>query len=213
MASRPAGVDMGERRTQTTAGTELTDGDGERLLDRLVDDLADNRARPPAPRAPITAVGLCVDDRHPSLPGRVRVQVESGGHVTQAWIPSLAHLVVRTGDRVLVQGVENWPEPIVTGVLDGYAPVETPAAREAATLSLRADECVTIRDDRDRPLLEIRCGAQGPELRLAQPDVALEVPGKLTMRAGAIKLESTIGDVEIDAVGDVRVRGELIELN
>lgn len=205
---------MAERRTQDSATAGPVDDDGgARLLDRLVDDLADTRGRPPTVGAPVTAVGLCLDDRHPTLPGRVQVRIESRGETTQAWIPSLAHVVVRTGDRVLVQVVDNWPEPIVIGVLDGYAPIERAPAREASSLSLRPDECVTIRDDRDRPLLEVRCGPQGPELRLAQPDIALEVPGRLSMRAGAITLESTAGDIEIDATGDVRVRGELIELN
>lgn len=158
------------------------------------------------------AVGLCTADRHPSLPGRACVQLHGdGGEGT--WLPCLAHVVVRTGDRVLVQRPRNWPEPIVIGVLDGYAPRTATPPTTARVLELRRDEQLLLCDDRGEALLSLCGGADGPTLRLVQPDLALEVPGRLSMRAGAISLQSSAGAIEIEANGDVRIAGELVELN
>jgi hypothetical protein len=158
------------------------------------------------------AVGLCIDDRHPSLPGRVLVQLH-GDAAPGTWLPCVAHVVARTGDRVLVQQPRNWPEAIVIGVLDGYEPRAAAPPTTARVLELRRDEQLVVCDDRGEPLVALADGACGPTLRLARPDLALEVPGRLSMRAGTIRLESSAGAIEIEASGDVRIAGELVELN
>ena len=74
-----------------------------------------------------TVVGECLDARHPSLAGRVLVHwslyTGPGG---SAWLPTLHGIPVCAGDRVLVTQPSNAPEPIVVGVIDGFAPLHEP---------------------------------------------------------------------------------------
>lgn len=158
-------------------------------------------------------VGTCIDDRHPSLQGRVRVRWAVGDSESEAWLPVLRSVTVRSSDRVLVQEVENWPEPVVTGVVDGFATRPEAATRSAGALELKADEVVEIRGPDGTPLAELRPGPDGPVLRVVSDDLELDVPGRLALRAGKLSLAAREGSVEIEAGDDVVVKGEVIHLN
>jgi hypothetical protein len=158
-------------------------------------------------------VGLCMDDSHPTLCGRVLVRIAAvaGAEETDRWMATLAHLSVRRDDRVLVMQPVNWPEPLVVGVIDGLRPRSAPV-RPAASLDLKADETLEVRDQNGGLLLQIVPAPGGPVLRLAHADQRLEVAGRLVIAAEAIGLEAH-GEVRVDAGGDVTVTGEEINLN
>ncbi len=168
-------------------------------------------------------VGHCLDDRHPHLAGRVLVRVssrsgessgESSGEASRerdVWVPTLAHIVVRRDDRVLLLQPGNWSELVVIGVLDGLRQRSAPALT-AAAVTLRRDEQIEIQDHDGKPLLAIVPTAQGPVLRLAQADQMLEIAGRLTIAATAIELRAR-GEMALSAGGDVVVSGEEIKLN
>jgi len=194
------------------AASRIVDEASGGVLEELLGELAERTE--PAPTAGEGAlVGECVDDRHPTLLGRVEIRVQSKACApVDTWLATLRGVTVRVGDRVLLQRAANWPEPVVVGVLDGFEARPIPARTAAGTLELRADETVLVLDSRGRPLLEIGDGEHGPSIRLAQPDLEIDVPGHLRMRADSIRLTAA-GPIEIDADGDVVVRGDVIELN
>ncbi len=120
------------------------------------------QAGAPAPGGgAIALVGVCVDDRHPTLAGRVQVRYADEAGERALWLATLAHLPVRCEDRVLLLQPGNWPEPIVVGVIDGLRAREGVAHAEA-TLTLRADETLEIRGADGAPLLAIRPDAGRP---------------------------------------------------
>lgn len=157
--------------------------------------------------------GVCIDERHPSLLGRVRVRWKLEHGMGDAWVPVLQSVVVRTGDRVLLSQPLNEPEPIVVGVVDGFAHRPAAARQTAAQLVLRADEVMRVDDARGRALLELRGSEAGPVVRLLSNHVAIEVDGKLAFSAAAIRLEARQGTIEIEASEDVCVKGEVVHLN
>jgi hypothetical protein len=158
-------------------------------------------------------VAVCIDDRHPSLLGRVRVRWSTRDGGGDAWVPTLRTIVVRTGDQVLLNQPLNGPEPVVVGVIDGFVRRAPAPERAAAALVLEKDEVLRVEDSRGLPLLEVRSGEDGPAVRLVRDNVALEVEGKLVFRAAAIRLEAREGTVEIEAADDVCVKGEVVHLN
>ena len=159
-------------------------------------------------------LGECVDDRHPSLRGRVRVcWREPGGAVVERWLPTLQGLPVRTGDRVVLLRPANVDEPIVTGVVDGFSARPKVQRRAAAQVELRRDEGVRILASTGEALVEIREGDSGPVLELLHPDLELATPGRLRLRAQRVEVAAERGPVEIEASDDVVVRGEIIRLN
>jgi hypothetical protein len=155
----------------------------------------------------------CIDARHPTLTGRVQVRWRVDGQETTCWLPTLRGLAVRTGDRVLVSHPRNWDEAIVVGVIDGFARRPRPSREHAATLDLLADEAVCIRSETGAPLLELTSSERGVEITLLQPDVSLEVDGKLAIGAKQITLTAREGEARIEATDDVVVEGENIHLN
>ena len=159
-------------------------------------------------------VATCIDARHPSLPGRVQVQlVDADGHAHTLWVPTLHGLPVREADRVLMIRPGNGDEWIVTGVVDGFARRPEVAKTPAARLELKADECVQVVSSAGRPLVEVSQGSAGPVVRLLEPDVHVEFAGKLVLRAEGIEFEATRGQVAIKASEDVVIKGELVRLN
>lgn len=158
-------------------------------------------------------VAVCIDDRHPSLLGRVRVRWSTREGGGDAWVPTLRSIVVRTGDQVMLSQPLNGPEPVVIGVIDGFVHRDPAPERIAAKLALEQDEALRVEDARGRPLLEVRSGEGGPAVRLLAEDLAIEVEGKLAFRAAAIRLEARAGTVEIEAADDVCVKGEVVHLN
>ena len=181
------------------------------LLREVLDATAQTVSPPPAP---LTLVGECLEMEHPVLHQRVKIAwVSPDGEPSQAWLAPLRNMVIRAGDRVLLTLPANWPEPLVTGVLDGLHQPARPPLRQGPSVRLRADEGLRVTSEDGHDLLEIRQADTGPVLRLLGEDMDLEFPGRLRLCASEIALEARRGDVRIDASDDVKVRGEVIELN
>ena len=168
----------------------------------------------PSPAAEAPLVGECLDARHPSLLGRALVRwAAPDGEARESWLPTLHGCVVRAGDRVLLVSAANWPEPLVVGVVDGFARRPEPDRVPAASLALEKDESVTLTTAEGRALVEVRQGANGPVIRLADEDVHLELPGALRIDAREIVLAAKRGGIEIATGDDLHLRGEVIHLN
>lgn len=183
------------------------------LLDAVVAEGAPAREARPS-RVEQTFVGECVDARHPTLAGRVLVRwTDALGAARERWLPSLHGLAIRAADRVLVQQPANWPEPLVTGVIDGYAERPELPRAAASTIALEGDEAIHVTTAGGAPLLELRGSDQGPIVRLLSDDVKIEAPGKLEISARSIALHAERGPVTINASEDVTVQGEAIRLN
>lgn len=159
-------------------------------------------------------VGECVDERHPTLSGRVLLRWKSGDQLlVEKWVPCLQGVTVRKGDRVLVQKITNWPEPIVIGVVDGFANRPDHLHRSGPSISLKGDESLRIDSQEGQPLVEIFQEEQGPVVRLLSADVNLDLAGHLKINAESIEFAAHTGDVKITASDDVTVKGEMINLN
>jgi len=182
------------------------------LLEELLSE-----ARPAVPgQVPSSQslLGECIDELHPVMQGRVRVQVElQEAQKHRMWLAKVHGVTVRKGDRVIIQKPANYSEPIVTGVLDGLAPRRMEAKVPGPTVPLRQDESLRVVTDGGQEILEIYQDDAGPVVRLLDRDVDLELPGALRVRALSIKLEAEEGDVEVKAAGDVVVEGNDISLN
>lgn len=180
------------------------------LLETLLERVPENGAAAFAAHA---LVGECVDPRHPTLSGRVRVclRTPAGAEVDQ-WLPVLQSVVVRKGDRVLVQQPANWPEPMVVGVVDGFA--QRPMVwKPGPSVTVQPDEALQIVAANGTALAEMIQLDGKPVLRVLHADVQLELPGKLRIAAQALELEARQGPVQIRAADDVIVQGETIQLN
>ena len=180
--------------------------------------LEDLLGAPVARRTPMPAarclIAACIDDRHPALQGRVRVEfADSEGHKQQLWVPALHGLPVRVSDRVLLMRPDNGDEWIVTGVVDGFADRPSVAKTAAVQIELKTDEYLQVVSSAGQPLVEVSQGSAGAVVRLLEPDVRVEFVGKLVVRAEGIEFEATRGQVEIKASADVVIKGELVRLN
>jgi hypothetical protein len=170
--------------------------------------------RPRSSESRIPFVAECIDARHPVLQGRARVRWRSEtGAVQDLWAPTLRGVVVREGDRVLLLPATNEAEPIVVGVVDGFARRSEPVRNEGPIVELKADEVFRVVTEQGVSLLEIVRNADGPVVRLMQNDAQIEIPGKLLIKASEIELRAERGPVRIDANDDVIVTAEMIRLN
>ncbi len=166
-----------------------------------------------------TLVGECLDTHHPHLPRRVYVRVQDAhGEPLLAWLPTLADLKIRKGQQLLVSKPDNWPEPVVVGVLAGLArgpaaPDPDPEPATGPELRLGAGETLLVKASDGRPLLQLAATPTGPELRLLHANAAVEVPGVLRLGADRIELVAREGGVDIRADGDTIVRSRVIRLN
>jgi hypothetical protein len=194
------------------AGVEPQPG-GRELLASLLSSSAFAGHAPTTVPAGGCLVGICVESRHPTSSGRALIQWNTVAGVGDAWLPVLQSVVVRSGDQVLLSQPLNGPEPVVIGVVDGFAHRPPPPERTALALTLQNDEVLRVEDATGRPLLEVRAGEDGPAVRLLRDNLALEVQGKLAFRAESIRMEARRGAVEIVAADDVCVRGEVVHLN
>jgi len=159
-------------------------------------------------------VGDCLDDRHPSITGRVLISWQDAqSNAIEKWLPALQGLSVRKLDRVLLQQPVNWPEPIVFGVIDACADRPEPDFESKHAIELKPDEVVRIDSHNGSPLVEICQVNDQPVVRLLSDDVNLDLNGKLKISAQSIDLAAKTGQVSITAEGDVVVKGEIIELN
>lgn len=159
-------------------------------------------------------VGECMDDKHPSINGRVLVAWQDADRQQiERWLPTLQGMAVRKMDRVLVQQPANWPEAVVFGVLDGCS--DRPEAKLQArhSLELKTDETVRIDAQNGQPLIEIYQQGDQPVVRLLSEHINLELNGKFSIAADSIDLKARRGNVEITSEADVVVKGEMVELN
>lgn len=171
----------------------------------------DRRTRT-ATSAPVVAECLRTD--HPTLTGRALVRIqEADGSSAELWLPMLQGLAVRPADRVLVLIPANHAEAVVVGVLDGFALRPEPRRETSATIALQSDERLLVTAANGQALLEVHLSDTGPVVRLLQPDVDVDIPGELRVRAKAVRLEAKMGSVEVKAHDDVVLRGETVKLN
>lgn len=166
-------------------------------------------------RAELSRIAICVDDRHPTLVGRVKVvwRPTPDADEEERWVATLQSTVVREGDRVLLVHPAHSDEPVVVGVVDGFRRRAEPDPTRHPTVELPEDEALRVVDRAGRPLVEIRAGHAGAELRLVDEDVALRVGGRFRIEAGAIEMRASAGGVDVEASDDVRIRGEVVKLN
>ena len=184
----------------------------EAMLDEHVLDTRERASANPRPGGIV--IGECLDPRHPTLLGRVRVRWrDPDGTKQERWLPTLMGLPVRAADRVMLLRPDDGSEPIVTGVIDGYAKRPELERSTAGQLEIKRDEALRIVGTDGEPLIEVFQGESGPVVRLIHDDLELAVPGKLRIRAKDVKLQAEQGQVELEATDDVVVRGEVIRLN
>lgn len=159
-------------------------------------------------------VGEVVDDKHPSLRGRVRVRWQDlEGQTFEKWLPTLQGLPVRVADRVLMLRATNWTEYVITGVVDGFARRPEVERDTKAQLELKRDEAIRVRSPEGEDIVEVFQDDRGPVVRFLSDDVDLDLKGKLRVSAKAIELEAKQGQARIKASDDVVVVGETIHLN
>lgn len=181
-------------------------------LERILDEQPVRRSVPR--QGPGCLVGRVVDDRHPTLLGRVRVRWQpDDGEPQERWLATLQGLPVRKEDRVLLLDPQGSDDLVVTGVLDGFARRPVHETSSAATIELRRDEAVRVVGTDGAPLLELHQGESGPVLKVLHDDLELAAPGRVRIRGRHVQLEAEQGPVEIKATDDVVVRGEVIKLN
>lgn len=183
------------------------------VRDRPTPSTDPDSTAPPHPGASLVAV--CVDDRHPDLVGRVKVawRPSPESDEVERWVPALQTTVVRTGDRVLLLHPGNGEEPVIVGVVDGFRRRAEPEPSQRPTVELPDDEALRVVDRAGRPLVEIRTGPDGAELRLIDENVSLKVGGRFRIEAGAIEMRAVEGGIDVDASDDVQIRGEVVKLN
>lgn len=183
-----------------------------------LDEMLEAEPAPPPVLQPAgstdSLVGEVVDDQHPSLRGRVRVRWQDlEGQTFEKWLPRLQGLPVRVADRVLMVRATNWPEYVVTGVVDGFARRPEIERDTKASLELKRDEAVRVQSPEGEDLIEVFQEDSGPVVRFLSEDVDIDLKGKMRVRAKAIELEAKQGQTRIKASDDVVVRGETIHLN
>lgn len=180
----------------------------------ILEELLQSARRRQTPALASPVIGECLDDRHPVLLGRYLVRYPSpDGGDAERWLAGLHGLAMRIGDRVLLVQAGNWPEPIVAGVVDGFAHRPDAHTMDAATVSLKSDEIIRVESERGIGLVEVRQGETGPVVRFLTDDVQLEVPGKLGISAKSLDFRATLGGAAIAATDDVTIRGETVKLN
>ncbi len=159
-------------------------------------------------------VGECVENKHPYLQGRALVSWrDSNGKRLEKWLPVLCGTTVRVSDRVLLMSPENWPEPIIVGVVDGFALRPEKERVDKVSLELERDESVSVVTSNGEKLLEVFYEDSGPVVKLLKEDVQVEMPGNLRLCARSINLEAKTGEVVIKASEDVKIEGEVVHLN
>ncbi len=113
----------------------------------------------------------------------------------------------------MIQQPDNWPEPIVMGVVDGFVRRAEPGRHGGPGVTLERDEALRVRTRDGQPLLEIILDDSGPVVRLLQDDISLDIPGGLRVSARSIELAAREGGVNVTASDDVVMKGETVRLN
>lgn len=199
------------RKTSSEPPAATLPGEDRTLLEEIVSSYGSEQPDARAPSPPL--VGECTDDRHPTLLGRARIRWAHGGETFERWLPTLVGVIVRTGDRVLLTQPANWPELLVTGVIDGFDEARERPVHATAALELRRDESIRVVTEDGAPVLEASASESGPVVRLLRGDVDVRIDGDLRVRAQSIALEASEGRVDITANDDVVIKGEIVHLN
>ncbi len=166
-----------------------------------------------------TLVGVCVDDSHPEFSGFYEVEyLGEGAESLRTWLVALRGVQPRRQDSVLLSMPQNWPEPVIVGVLgfgDSHEASRKPAfeVRENNVVILKGDDPIQVVAHDGRKLVEIGKSMNGPTIRICQKDAAFNLPGSLCISAGELKLQSHSGDIQINADREVVIEGDLIRLN
>jgi len=159
-------------------------------------------------------IGECVEAEHPTLTGRAKISwAGERGARDERWLPLVQGVVLRRGDRVLIQRPANFDDPLVTGVVDGLRQRERYEAPDGPSLRLKGDQGLTVTGQNGAPLLSVYEGSSGPVVRLLSKDLEIEVEGRLRMSAEDIDLVARKGSVGLKASDDVVVKGEMVKLN
>jgi hypothetical protein len=124
-------------RRRAVTRSAAPDGDSPLALEPLLELIE------PAAQRPAAEVARCVADEHPVLAGRVRCAFDGAG---EAWLPCLAGVRPRVGDRVLVLAASGAPGGIVAGVVDGFRRRLDPDPRDTNVRRLKADEVISDRE-------------------------------------------------------------------
>ena len=163
---------------------------------------------------PSILVGKCDGDDDAAAEGRCLVSYRDAlGQTGRGWLTCLRETRVRCGDLVVLLWPENWPEPVITGVLVGVSDQDASSGPSSPTVVLPEGETLRVQTSGGTTLLEISRNGAAPVVRLGQPDVRLQMPGRLAIQAGNITLEAEAGDLRMYARDDVVVRGEKVRLN
>jgi hypothetical protein len=207
-----------EEREQVSAEAVSTEEERSARKESVLEEMLEQSAPVPSFLAPSgqmeILVGEVVDVKHPTLRGRVRVRWQDlEGQTFEKWLPTLQGLPVRVADRVMMTRAVNWPEHVVTGVVDGFANRPEIERETAAAVELQRDEALRVRSASGEDLVEVFEDERGPVIRLLKEDVDLDLQGKLRVRAKSIELEAKQGQAKIKASDDVIVNGEVIHLN
>ena len=121
----------------------------------LVDELlAQTQSSPQAMNPASILVGECLEPEHPTLTGRAKISwAGERGARDERWLAMVQGLVLRRGDRVLIQRPANFDDPLVTGVVDGLRQRERYEAPDSPSLRLKGDQALTITGESGAPFL------------------------------------------------------------
>jgi len=159
-------------------------------------------------------IAQVIVETHPITPGRVLVTGNTSNQSSfECWLAAVQSLEIRAGDRVCIQQPSNFPEPIVTGVLDSVHRKPVMAHRTGAELSLRADETLRVKDQDGNPLLDIKHEHDGSVVQLHTTMSALDMPGAFRLIADTVEIDARQGEMKLAASGDIHMDGEVINLN
>lgn len=171
-----------------------------------------------------TLIGECLDTHNPHLPRRalIRARGQQGG-AALAWLALAGDLEVRPGTKVLLDKPDNWPEPVIIGVIEGLETPSAPAAVDESALELGTGERLIVADSEGRALLEVWADPNGARVRLCREVLqreglereGLEVQalGHLRLAGGRLELRAGDGGLEVNGTGDGIVRAKTIRLN
>jgi len=157
-------------------------------------------------------IGECIEVQHPTLVVRVHIRWQDI-ELYEKWLPTLHGITVRKGDRVLILSPVNWIEPLVIGVVDGFALRPEIQRISASSIKLERDESIRVTTPEGDQLLEIYYEDAGPVVRLLKDDVELDLKGNLRLNAKSIELNAKRGELRIKAVDDVVIDGENVKVN
>jgi hypothetical protein len=153
-------------------------------------------------------LGDCVNDEHPTMAGRIRIRMRT----RELWLPCLATVRARVGDRVLVAQVGDG-SLLVAGVVDGFRERRPQPPHAQSTRRIRDDEAVVIESPSGEPLVEIRALEGKTTLRVLTKAVRIEGQQHLELSGESVSIVATKGPIALQANEDVVVTGETIHLN